>query len=47
MNRYFQNSPKMIRPANEETPYMESNKRSVILVSWAAQHTRKRIVLRF
>lgn len=36
-----------IRPANKESHYMESNKRRVILVSWAAQHTTKRIVLRF
>lgn len=41
MNRYFQNSPKMIRSANKETHYTESNKKSVILVSWAAQQTRK------
>lgn len=44
MNMYFQNSPKMIHPANKETHYVESNTRSVRLVSWAAQHTRKRIL---
>lgn len=44
MNWYFQNGPKMISPANKEIHYMESNKRSAILVSWAAQHTKNIIV---